>query len=362
MSSSSSSSVKSISKPQEKHKIVYYGEVNCYDRYKSSGKPCQNKAYFQVGDLERYCCGMHKCLYAGGLPFRELPMNPNAAKNEANKIATAREEIERVAAENRSAKIPGRIVLSKLRMMKPTEPRSGYLNVYPNYKHEEKKDGFGCKYLSPKAMGPINHPQPGLPPAKNLENFHQGNKVFPSQFNQKEMTPTPEFYTTQQKMYVDSEPMRHHPATLHGTTTANKNIPVCSIWRQADGTRKHMTYLQSRQFYCTYYTRFALNIIEFSDTNEVKDCKAKSHTAFLRLKKYLADGYNLQICGFDAYPVDLTCGEEGQDDETRTVASIMEQCYLDTSRPFGHELVLFTLLVIDDPKQYPWFKHKTEIF
>jgi len=28
--------------------------------------------------------------------------------------------------------------------------------------------------------------------------------------------------------------------------------------------------------------------------------------------------------------------------------------YLDKSKPFGHELVLYTMLVVSDSKDYPW--------
>lgn len=44
------------------------------------------------------------------------------------------------------------------------------------------------------------------------------------------------------------------------------------------------------------------------------------------------------ICGFDGYPV----------------AESLYHHYLDTSMPFGHELVLYTMLVEADPKKFPW--------
>jgi hypothetical protein len=37
---------------------------------------------------------------------------------------------------------------------------------------------------------------------------------------------------------------------------------------------------------------------------------------------------------------------------------IVKRHYLDSSKPFGHELVLFTLLVLDE-KDYPWPAERT---
>jgi hypothetical protein len=58
-------------------------------------------------------------------------------------------------------------------MMKNPEHIEGFLKVFPNYKHQNRQDGFGCMKLSPKYLGPVDHGQPDLPPALNIENFHQ---------------------------------------------------------------------------------------------------------------------------------------------------------------------------------------------
>ena len=63
-------------------------------------------------------------------------------------------------------------------MMKKPELIDGYLNVFPNYKHQNRKDGYGCAKLSPKSLGPVNHGMPNLPIAKNIENYHQFAKFW----------------------------------------------------------------------------------------------------------------------------------------------------------------------------------------
>ena len=42
-------------------------------------------------------------------------------------------------------------------------------------------------------MGPIVHQQPDLPPSQNLENFHQGNKVFSTEYDTRTKKPMPSF-------------------------------------------------------------------------------------------------------------------------------------------------------------------------
>jgi hypothetical protein len=69
----------------------------------------------------------------------------------------------------------------------------------------------------------------------------------------------------------------------------------------------------------------------------------KQNPDFLRLQRLIDDGFDLRICGYDAYEVG---------DKT------LEECYCDVSRPFGHELVLYTMLVAPE-EDWPWRKYVT---
>ena len=92
-----------------------------------------------------------------------------------------------------------------------------------------------------------------------------------------------------------------------------------------------MTYVESRQIYCHFYEQFALR-----DPN------------FVQLLKWQHEGRNIQICGYDAYPMDM------QD------LKAIDAAYLDKSVPFGHERVLATLLMYHgSPELYPWRVHRT---
>jgi hypothetical protein len=82
------------------------------------------------------------------------------------------------------------------------------------------------------------------------------------------------------------------------------------VWIDTEGHELHLSYIESRQIYCHYYEQFALASPDFH-----------------HLKQLLADGVNLQICGYDAYQPSGT----------------PDTHYLDPSRPFGHELVLYTM-------------------
>lgn len=206
-------------------------------------------------------------------------------------------------------------------MRKPIETIDGYYKVFPNYRDGNRKDGYGIPSLSPMSMGPVEHVQPGLPPSKNLENFHQGNKVFSVD---DDGNPTDEFYKARLEFYNDPTPHRHRKEASNGK-------PVYSVYVDVDGTEHHLSYIESRQFYCNYYERFALQ-------TEAFEC----------LKEMLDQGFNLQICGYDAY---------GFDGDFRS-AKDWDECYTDTRSPFGHEKVLACMLSLptDD---WPWRRRKT---
>lgn len=306
----------------------YYGETVC----DSPKRPCRNKAYYQVG---RIClCGVHSKRFKG--TRQALPVNPNKAQERLELLRIRQQRVEDAAAENRAQGRPGQLMLSKLSMMREPAHHDGFLKVFPNFKHQHRKDGFGCKALSPKDLGPIHHPQPHLPPALNLENFHQGNKVFASELDETKAHPSAAFFDTQRRMYESPIPLRHKPQALE--QKGNKNIPCFSVWMDASRTLHKLTYLQSRQFYCTYYQRLVEPLPDFR-----------------QLVDWLRTGYNLQLVGYDAYqPVAIT-------NSMIPIAQTMEACYLDARRPFGHELVLYALLAhhVYRLDCLPWLKYKT---
>jgi hypothetical protein len=176
-------------------------------------------------------------------------------------------------------------------------------------------------------MGPVIHNMPNLPQAKNLENFHQFSKVFQSEVDENG-DPTPAFREMRIRAFGDPVPHRHkfdYPE-IKKMTQGNINKPLYSVFSDSNGTERRFSYVQSRYFYCSVYTQFCLR-----DNN------------FENLKEMIRDGINLQIVGYDAYDV-------GDKD--------LYDCYLDDSRPFGHELVLYTLLTVHDKTQYPWEKYR----
>jgi hypothetical protein len=241
------------------------------------------------------------------------------------------EEVERARAENEAAGRDGEVALARLLMLKQPAPVPGFRRVYPNFKHQNRPDGFGCMRLSPMSLGPVEHGQPGLPPALNIENFHQGTKVFREELDA-EGNPSDLYRANRKRFYEDPVPHRHK---YHGTTGLTKNIPEFFLWIDRDGSEHRLTYVQSRQFYCNFYERLA-----------------SQEPDFRRLVELVEDGTNLQLCGYDAKPVEREAGE--------SLADAIERAYLDASTPFGHERVLYAMLLLrDSPEQYPWRKHKT---
>nr|QBK92550.1 MAG: uncharacterized protein LCPAC401_01880 [Pithovirus LCPAC401] len=296
----------------------YYGSIKCQSSIKN-GSPCKNKAYWKVKELPTYRCGVHsrklKDTRIG------LNKNPNSKKNKQKLIETRKEEAEEAMRKNKER---GNVICGKMRMMKKSPYVKGYLSVFPNFKHQNRKSGLGCSSLSPMSLGPVVHGQPGLLfDSLNLENFHQGSKVFSNEVDEKG-NPTSIFFDEQKKMFKDKIPHRHKEASL------KKNVPLYWLWKMNDGTFKRFGYVESRQFYCTYFERLS---------KDLPDLK--------KLKDMIEEGWNLQICGYDAID-DLT-------------AENAEQYYLDEKQPFGHESILLCLLVLPE-ELYPWRIHRTEDF
>ena len=154
----------------------------------------------------------------------------------------------------------------------------------------------------------------------------EGNKVFQEELDEHGNT-GPLFYENQLRFYTDPEPHRHK----YKGTGANPNVPLYSIWVQPDGLVTRKTYIESRKYYCNIYAERALNCM-----------------AFHALRQHLDKGLNLQIMGYDGYPL-----TELDTEGPLPTAADFRRMYLDASRPFGHELVLAALLILKKG-DWPW--------
>lgn len=318
---------------------IFFGETQCTAKYasgKKRGRTCNNAAYYKQDGS--YLCGVH----SKKQKRTRLPKNPKADEIRAKLLKDRETLVEETAKENKKNNKKGHVIVTKLRMMKQPEHHDGYLKIFPNFKHQTRKDGFGCSSLSPKSMGPIDHKMPGLPIAKKLENYHQGAKIFSNELKSSFFKPkncskkiiahfngcatddiTDESIRIRKKMYADETPYRHKYQydKMKKITKKNVNIPLFSLFYDKNGIEHRFNYLQCRYFYCQWYEKIATELDDFK-----------------KLKKMIYDGYNLQIVGYDGYPVTKTLYDH----------------YVDISKPFGHELVLYTMLVINDSSNYPW--------
>ena len=223
-------------------------------------------------------------------------------------------EIEQARAENEASNRKGNVICCQLKMMKQPNYLKGYLNVFPNFRHQNRTDGFGCASLSPMSLGPVVIFNKEV--AKNLENFHQGSKCFDCETDKKG-EPSEVFFENQASFLADIIPHRHK------FKSANKTKYF--VWKDEFEKLHKLNYIESRQFYCNLYERLA------SETND-----------FQTLKSLIKNGTNIQLCGYD--------GREIKDIEAE---------YLNQSKPFGHELCLFHMLTEPDSTKYIWKKYKT---
>lgn len=280
----------------------YSGETVCQGVFasgKKKGVACDRPGYYYEDNQIR--CGVHSDKETR-IKLRKKPVDTQSKQ----------QEIEDCRATNVKEGYCGSVKLFRMGMMKPVDCTPGYLNVFPNYRHGNRTDGLGLATLSPMKLGPVAHGQPGLPEAKTIEGFHQYSKCFSQEACAGE--PGPLFYENRLKGYETTEPSRRKYT----------GAPLYFVWVGTDGKEQYLDYITSRQFYCSFYERLA--------------CTNKE---FLQLKELHESGTNIQICGYDAYPV--------EDVETD---------YLNPKVPFGHERVLYTMLLVSED-EYPWRKHKT---
>jgi hypothetical protein len=119
--------------------------------------------------------------------------------------------------------------------------RPGFRCVFPNFKHGNTKEGYGCKTLSPKDIGPVVHGMSNLPVAKNIENYYQLSKCFPSDIDEAG-NPTSQWLEQRVRIYNITTPYRHSPSKK-----ASDGVPmVYSVFYNAAGEEKRYSYLQSR--------------------------------------------------------------------------------------------------------------------
>lgn len=288
----------------------FYGEIKCQHH------PCQNRAYYKVD--QQFLCGVH----SRRQKRTTLLKDPQALEKKMQILKERELLVQQAQQTNFAQGKKGQVICTKLLMMKEPLHVDGFKKVFPNFKHEKRIDGFGCKALSPKAMGPVNHQEKGLPIAQNIENWHQFAKVFPWEVDEKQ-NPLPEFYALLKAKYSDPIPYRHKfdLAFLQAQGLKNVNIPLYSLRTMPDGIEIRYTYIESRYFYCRQYELLAPQTKEFQ-----------------KLQAWREVGMNLQIIGYDGYAITQSLWEH----------------YLDAKKPFGHELVLYTLLTVDNSQDYPW--------
>jgi hypothetical protein len=282
-----------------------YGETKCQASYKT-GLGCKNGAYYEQDG--KFLCGVH----SQKTQRRALQKFNKEEKKDRYDIRV--NDMFKSAEENRGKK--GELLLCLFRNPL-SKPRAipGFIDVYPNFKPAWQGVGVVVPGLSPMSLGPVNHGQEGLPECLILENFHQGSK----RFRQETIT---QFEENRIKYFKDTEPHRHK---FKGDEK-NPNIPLYFSWKD-----QRLGYVESRQFYCNFYERLV-----------------KDRSEYKILRDSYTQGYKLRICGPDAYPL---------------IPEDIEKEYLNPDYPFGHERVLYTMILLHDtPEQYPWRKHKTMEF
>jgi len=316
---------------------VFHGERTC------ARDGCPNRAYWSVGAT--YLCGVHSKKNAQ--ERRPLAKDPDAKRKRGEALHTY---LTQVMQRRTLAPTPGRISCYRLLMMRQVPLELPWLNVFPNNKHATRPDGLGFPALSPMQLGPVEHDEPGVPAARNIENYHQFAKVWPSEVEiagaviggatpSSWPAPNKAWYVRRSDGYQDPVPHRHkfskeqQEREVVEVAGANKNAPAYSARTGIDGTLQRFTYVESRYFYCVAYEDLA-----------------RKTDAFATLLDLHRHGIDLRLCGYDAFDM----GANATADE-------LYDYYQRTDQPFGHERVLCALLKFSDtPEMLPWHRYRRD--
>ena len=291
----------------------FHGEAQC--------TRCARRAYYSVGGSA--LCGHH----ADKTARVALPKNPARHDEESAHIRARSERYEEARARNAAQGRPGDVTCTKIAgIFGAPQHMDGYVTVLPNFRHGTRRDGSGLPRLSPKSLGPVPHGQPGHPVAASIENMHQFSKTWAFELDAQDRV-TPEAWERRKAGYADPVPHRHKFDAAALKARGAAPTPAFALYVRPDGSEARLTYVESRYVYCHWMERLA-----------------QREPQWQQLCKMRADGYNINISGYDGF----------------TSSDTPWAHYLDGSRPFGHEKVLEAMLTIADPRDYPWNRYRRE--
>jgi hypothetical protein len=303
--------------------VPYKGDKTCVARYKSGekkGQTCGKPAYYlQDGQP---LCGRH----SDAKHRTEMKDNPKKKEIAVEENESREAEVLDASVANAEKGLPGQVCCRKLPMRSTAPHVAGFQSVFPNFKHGNRSDGIGLPSLSPMSLGPVQGVGQ-MPSATCLENWWQGQKLHEEEID-KYGNVSQTFFDHRDRMFADPVP--------HRRKEDMKTNVECFLWTDNDGNHIRYKYVPSRQFYCTIYERLSAENSDLADLRRLRE-----------------NGLNINIIGYDGFDFEKA--------EGRTPAEKLMTCYLDPSRPFGHEMVIVCLLLLKK-EEYPWVIHKTADF
>lgn len=232
---------------------------------------------------------------------------------------------------NRKDGLAGQVISTKIRGFNAIQHIDCFLTILPNYRHGKSTQGIGLATLSPMSLGPVRSLCPSMQPdACSVENAYQFSKVWKHELDA-DGNLTPEAWELRRQGFQDPVPHRHKFTAeqlrkLTGAKTKDrKPPPEFSVYLGADPTvLVRLSYVQSRFMYCYWMEQL---LVEQSEWRQLQDL--------------VQAGYNVNIAGYDGQPIERP----------------LMELYEDPALPFGHELVIATMLTLPNRRDYPWWRY-----
>lgn len=331
---------------------VYAGTIDCEVCEASRDKRVHvNKARYsqKIGNANsrRYICGVHTLK---NKPFKALP---NLTRQQQDAIYSSH----RMTLKQDGVR--GNISVGRLYMLRNPPLIDGILYIFPNRKSISRRDGVGMPQLSPMCLGPcVNIPLCGengvLNTPLNIENYHQLRKIYPQELDHPpsggsvprtvdttksdrltaDLPSVEKLKKMLNEWFSEPRPMRHK---FKGQSSV-----VCSIHLDENEKLHTYTYVQARYFYCKQYEWLAPNTEDWEKLLNIIDA-----------------GTDVRIMGYDGREFSEEMGES-EDLSSQNLLDRLYKLYKDPSFIFGHEFVLYSLLMKMYGKicEYPWDRYK----
>lgn len=274
---------------------------------KCSMSGCEKKAFFTLPEENQLLCNHHAKNRVGVIFLPKLSV-ADTKRLKQKMLEEEESMIETARAANVESKTPGDVIITS----PSADIKHGFVGISLSSKKSSKLDASA---LSPGSLGPVVIADRFH--SMNLHNFIIASTLFDNEFDKQTRKPTHLYFG--RKLQIEK---------TDGLFKSEKNRNIVGY---VDPENEDVVFneIQFRVYLSLLY-----------------ESLVKSKHEFLDIRNLVKTGYNVQLCGPGSRDIKLT-------DKTQSWAARMRQEFVNTSKPFTCELILFCLISLET-EECPW--------